>query len=108
MTKEGRKQSKLKQFMLGPVRILKKARQLYLKSVVKCAGGYGVVDANRVVHSQFPLFHMTNTINLNGSRTTGNEGHRQKQVRRNIKMSSIAEVRNMEKIDEDQELFKKE
>ncbi|KAL1296150.1 hypothetical protein AAHE18_19G262800 [Arachis hypogaea] len=41
MTKEGRKESKLKQYMIAPFRILNKARQLYMKGVVECAGGYG-------------------------------------------------------------------
>ncbi|XP_057736438.1 serine carboxypeptidase-like 18 isoform X1 [Arachis stenosperma] len=46
MTKEGRKESKLKQYMIAPFRILNKARQLYMKGVVECAGGYGGYAGN--------------------------------------------------------------
>ncbi|KEH44008.1 hypothetical protein MtrunA17_Chr1g0206971 [Medicago truncatula] len=92
MTKKTAKESKLKHFILGPVRILKKARQFYMKSVIECAGGYGVGAANHI-----PYLPKPNNINTNG----GNHiASRQKQS--NLGYKSNTEVKKMGKIDEDQ------
>lgn len=120
--KEGSRQSKLKHYILAPVRILKRARQLYLKGVVDCAGGYGDGAISPVVHH---ISHLPNTDSLNHSsrRTSGGEGRRELlrtvQVKsvgnenkqrhpfvgyecNRMKMSYSAEVRKMGRIDKDQ------
>lgn len=127
MAKEAPKQNKLKHIILCPVRILKKARQLYMKSIVECAGWYGVgALPNPAVHLNIPHLPKTNTnsIDLSGSRTSGDEGQREQM--RNVginetrlvmqrqrqpivgytynrmRMGYNTEVRKMGKIDEDQ------
>ncbi|CAJ2630403.1 unnamed protein product [Trifolium pratense] len=88
MTKKTTKQSKFKHFLLGPVRILKKARQFYMKSVIECAGGYGVVAANHIPHLPKPKI-----INLDVAT-------RQKPSVSGFRNKT--EVKQMGKIDEDQ------
>jgi len=92
MTKKTTKESKLKLFILGPVRILKKARQFYMKSVIECAGGYGVGATNHTPH-----LPEANNINVNGGNYIAT---RQKQSILGYK--SNTEVKKMGKIDEDQ------
>lgn len=87
------KQSKLKHFMLAPVRVLKKARQIYMKSIVECAGGYGHgvgASANPAVHPQISDGDQTKLVVVG--------------YNRKMKMndSASAEVTKMERIDEDQ------
>lgn len=74
--KEGSGQSKLMHYILAPMRILKRARQLYLKGVVECAGGYGDGATSPAVHH---ISHLPNTDCLNHSsrRTSGGEGRRE-------------------------------
>jgi hypothetical protein len=95
MTKKTTKQSKFKNFLLGPVRILKKARQFYMKSVIECAGGYGVGAANHIPHLPKPKI-----INLNVVDEGNNVATRQKQSVSRFKTNN--EVKQMGKIDEDQ------
>jgi hypothetical protein len=95
MTKKTTKQSKFKNFLLGPVRILKKARQFYIKSVIECAGGYGVGAANHIPHLPKPKI-----INLNVVDEGNNVATRQKQSVSRFKTNN--EVKQMGKIDEDQ------
>ncbi|CAL0300385.1 unnamed protein product [Lupinus luteus] len=69
-------QSKLKHYILAPIRILKKVRQLYIKGVVDCAGGYGYSAASPAVHhiSDLPRVKSNNSLKL---KTSGNEGGRE-------------------------------
>ncbi|KAJ1397279.1 hypothetical protein SESBI_31872 [Sesbania bispinosa] len=104
MMKEATKQSKLKKLMLAlaPVRILKKARQLYMKSVVECAGGYGVGAS----HHQLPM-----TNNIQRQRKLVMHSQRQTQpapVRMKMKYSNSTHdqvITNMGRIDEDKPCY---
>ncbi|KAK7269937.1 hypothetical protein RIF29_22754 [Crotalaria pallida] len=90
MKKEVKKHqsNKFKHYMLAPIRILKKARQFYIKRVVECAGGRGYGAAGDgdgavnpvLVHhiSHLPKAAKTtdnnnNSLNLNCLRTSGDE-----------------------------------
>ncbi|KAE9618648.1 hypothetical protein Lal_00046877 [Lupinus albus] len=76
-------QSKLKHYMLAPIRILKKVRQLYIKGVVDCAGGHGYSAASPSVHhiSHLPKVKTNNSFNnLNGNEE-GRELLRKVQIR---------------------------
>ena len=50
-----KKQSKLKHYISTPMRILKKAKELYVKGVVDCTGALGVGVASSVQRSKREL-----------------------------------------------------
>ncbi|CAK8573820.1 unnamed protein product [Lathyrus sativus] len=92
MTKTTTKKSKLKHFLLGPVRVLKKARQFYMKSVIECAGGYGFGAVNHIPHLPKSII-----VNVDEG-----EDIVTKQNLSVLRCKNNAEVRKMGKIDEDQ------
>ncbi|KAL5070272.1 hypothetical protein RYX36_021159 [Vicia faba] len=92
MTKTTTKKSKLKHFLLGPVRVLKKARQFYMKSVIECAGGYGFGAANHIPH-------LPKSIIINVDQE---ENIPTKQDQSVTRYKNNIELRKMGKIDEDQ------
>lgn len=95
MTKATSKKSKLKHFLLGPVRVLKKARQFYMKTVIECAGGYGFGAVNHIPHLPKSII-----INVD-------EGDDivSKQNQSGLRCKNNTEVRKMGKIDEDQPCY---
>lgn len=92
MTKTSTKKSKLKHFLLGPVRVLKKARQFYMKSVIECAGGHGFGAANHIPHLPKSII-----INVDEG-----EPIITKQNQSVLRCKNNTEVRKMGKIDEEQ------
>ncbi|GAU14969.1 hypothetical protein TSUD_47640 [Trifolium subterraneum] len=97
MTKKTAKQSKFKHFLLGPIKILKKARQFYMKTVIECAGGYGVGAANHIPHLPKPKITTLNVVDEGINVATATR--RKQSV---LRFKNNNEVKQLGKIDEDQ------
>ncbi|KAH1164504.1 hypothetical protein GLYMA_01G241900v4 [Glycine max] len=110
-----KKQSKLKHYISTPMRILKKAKELYVKGVVDCTGALGVGVASSVQRSKREL---SGTVPVAvGNQTLvpmiRNEtltravsaGYRYKYNRRKMSYQTEPEVRKMGTIDEDKPCY---
>ncbi|GAU29501.1 hypothetical protein TSUD_115230 [Trifolium subterraneum] len=60
------KQSKIKHYVLTPVRILKRAKELYVKGMMACSGKISVSHLPAVDHSNQSIVNV-NTSRINGS-----------------------------------------
>ncbi|XP_029126158.1 uncharacterized protein LOC114915511 [Cajanus cajan] len=109
MRKEGKKQNKFKHFILTPIRILKKAKELYVKGVVNCAGALAVGAASSVQishHTHGPNKSVCNQTRVERETSVPmpiNQTVRFKYNR--TKMSYHTEVRKMGTIDEDKPCY---
>lgn len=114
-------------YMLSPIKILKRARDAYMKGVRDCAGGvgYGGVDSYSYFQvSQLPLnrsnqYFKPCMIKKNGHGDNGDEDHEDEQQARVQKVGhkynynyrimrkshSVVGLRKMERIDEDQPCY---
>ncbi|RDY04322.1 hypothetical protein CR513_11980, partial [Mucuna pruriens] len=97
--KEAKKQSKFKHYILTPIRILKKAKELYVKGVVDCAGALGVGTASSV-HQTRQKEERRIVGNQTRNRIVG-VGYKYNRM----KMSYHTEMRKMGTIDEDKPCY---